>query len=249
MFLKTPAINETAIVTDIVRQDYRTADIFKKYGIDFCCGGKWPLKTACEMRGLEVEHVIQELENATRNVSVSNLLNYHDWDLDFLTDYIINIHHRYLDKALPLLKEQLEKFIEGHGDKFLYLEELQAIFLRLYKEIMPHLRQEEDIIFPYIRQIAHAYKSDESYAGLLVRTLRKPIETVMQHEHETMDKVLSKMRELTGYYTAPSNACISHKVVFSKLKEMDEDLVQHIHLENDILFPRAIAMENELLHK
>jgi regulator of cell morphogenesis and NO signaling len=106
---------------------------------------------------------------------------------------------------------------------------------------------EEEILFPYIRQIAHAYKSRESYAGLLVRTLRKPVENVMQHEHETISKILNRIRLLTDNYQSPPNACVSHGVTFSLLKELDNDLVQHVYLENQILFPRAIAMEKELL--
>jgi regulator of cell morphogenesis and NO signaling len=115
------------------------------------------------------------------------------------------------------------------------------------KEIPPHMKQEEEILFPYIRQIYHAWQHRESYARLLVRTLRKPVEEVMQKEHESTGASLHRMRELTNNYTAPPKACLTHKVTFAKLKELDADLVQHIHLENNILFPKAIAMEKELL--
>jgi regulator of cell morphogenesis and NO signaling len=115
--------------------------------------------------------------------------------------------------------------------------------------MMPHLLQEEEIIFPYITQIAHAYHNKESYAGLLVRTLRKPVEKIMHHEHELVSKSLAEMRRLTNEYILPVGACVQHKVTFSKLLEIDNDLLQHMHLENDILFPRAIAMEQELLQR
>jgi regulator of cell morphogenesis and NO signaling len=113
--------------------------------------------------------------------------------------------------------------------------------------MLPHLQHEEEIIFPYIRQIAHAYDNKESYAGLLVRTLRKPVENVMHHEHEAVHKILGNMRQLTNHYTPPQHACTNHKVTFLKLLEIDNDLTQHMYLENDILFPRAIEMEKKLL--
>ena len=123
------------------------------------------------------------------------------------------------------------------------------LFNSLYKDIIPHLQQEEEILFPYIRQIAHAYNSKESYASLLVRTLRKPVEEVMKYEHESISRILHSLREYTNNYTPPENACVSHQVAFSMLKELDHDLVQHVFLENEILFPKAIAMEKELTGK
>ncbi|HET9824486.1 MAG TPA: DUF542 domain-containing protein, partial [Chitinophagaceae bacterium] len=177
-------------VSDIVSADYRTADVFRKYGIDFCCGGKWPLKMICETRNLDFNSIRKELEEAARTISIHNTLRFEEWDIDFLTDYIVNVHHQYLRKALPEAKDYLVTFMEGHLKKFPYLTNLLKVFNDLYKEMLPHLQQEESIIFPYIRQIAHAYYSKESYAGLLVRTLRKPVENVMQHEHETVNNIL-----------------------------------------------------------
>ncbi len=115
------------------------------------------------------------------------------------------------------------------------------------KEIPPHMKKEEEIYFPYIKQIYHAHKHRESYARLLIRTLRKPLEEVMLKEHETTRSNLHKLRTATNNYTPPEKACITHKVTFAKLKELDKDLVQHIHLESNILFPKAIKMEQELL--
>jgi regulator of cell morphogenesis and NO signaling len=227
--------------------DYRSADVFRKFGIDYCCGGKWPLKIACEMRGLDVDSVVTDLQKAMRNITISPNLDFETWEIDFLTDYIVQVHHRFMEKFLPDLKEHLEKFVQGHVEKFPYLEKVLNLFRQLYKEVLPHMKHEEEIIFPYIRQIAHAYKNKESYAGLLVRTLRKPIELVMDSEHETFGKSLMAMRELTGQYTAPLHACINHVVVLKKLEQLDNDITQHIYLESDILFPRAIAMEKELL--
>lgn len=242
-------IDQDLSVSEIVSSDYRTADVFRKYGIDFCCGGKWPLKMVCETKDLDLGLIKKELEESVRTISIHNTLKFEEWDIDFLTDYIVNVHHQYMRKALAEAKDYLVTFVEGHEKKFPYLPELLKIFMDLSKEMFPHLQQEEAIIFPYIRQIAHAYNSNESYAGLLVRTLRKPVENVMHHEHESVNAYLHAIRNLTNHYTLPVGACVSHKVTFMKLLEIDNDLVQHIYLENDILFPRAIAMEQELLER
>jgi regulator of cell morphogenesis and NO signaling len=242
-------IDQNMSVSEIVREDYRTADVFRKYGIDFCCGGKWPLETVCETKNLDYAAIKAELEEAARTITIHNSLRFDEWGIDFLTDYIVNVHHQYLRKALPATNDYLVNFLEGHQKKFPYLADLLKFFNSLSKEMFPHLEQEETILFPYIRQIAHAYYSKESYAGLLVRTLRKPVENVMHHEHETVNTILQQMRRITDHYTLPEGACVSHKVTFMKLLEIDNDLVQHMHLENDILFPRAIAMEKELLER
>ena len=242
-------IDQNLFVSDIVSNDYRTADVFRKYGIDFCCGGKWPLQMICETKNLDVGLIKKELEDAVRTIHLSNKLNFDEWDIDFLTDYIINVHHQYLRKALPEAKDYLINFFDGHQKKFPFLVEVVKIFLDLSKEMFPHLQEEEEIIFPYIRQISHAYHSKESYAALLVRTLRKPVENVMHHEHESVNRSLRQLRQLTDHYTVPVGACVSHKVTYLKLLEIDNDLIQHMHLENNILFPRAIAMEKELLER
>ena len=249
MFLQTININNNSLVNDIVTQDYRTAAVFRKYGIEYSCDGKWSLETACKTRGLDTGLIREELELSMRNISISNAIDFSEWDIDFLIDYIINVHHQYLKRTLPEVKDYLEKFIEEHKEKYNYLEVLQKIFMQMSKEIFPHMQKEEEIFFPYIKQIAHAYYNKESYAGLLVRTLRKPVKEFMMHEHELVGVKLLKIRELTNNYFIPEKACISYKVTLSKLRELDNDLFQHIHLENTILFPKAIEMEKELLQK
>jgi regulator of cell morphogenesis and NO signaling len=247
MFLKPYQIEGSSFVTDIVIRDYRTAEIFRKYGIEYCCGGRWPLETVCMTKGIDLNEMIKELEYATRTVQVHNSLPFDQWNIDFLAEYIVHVHHHYLNTALPQINDILHKFATEHIKKYPYLRVLENTFLELYTEIIPHLKQEEEIIFPYILQIAHAFENKESYASLLVRTLQKPVEDVMNYEHASLSKLIYKMRELTNDYIIPDKACVSHKVIFLKLKELDNDLVQHIHLENNILFPKAIAMEKELL--
>jgi len=216
-------IRTELLVSEIVADDYRTADVFRKYSIDFFDSGDRTLEAVCKAKDI--------------------------WEIDFLTDYITNIHHQYLRKALPEARDYLFTFMESSGDEFPFLQDVFKIFNEMAKEMFPHLQQEETIIFPYIRQISHAYHSKESYAGLLVRTLRKPVENVMNHEHESVNRFLRQMRKLTSYYSFPDSASLRHRVTFLKLLEIDNDLVQHLYLENEILFPGAIALEKELLER
>ena len=247
MYQNIYKIEPSSFVTDIVIQDYRTADVFSKYGIDFCCGGKWPLDIACQNKNLRTEDIIGELRKIVRQSASNAALDFDSWNIDFLADYIFNVHHSYLKKALEETKEHVTRFLDGHRKKFPELEEIEIIVNRFMKEIPPHMKQEEEIFFPYIKQIFHAHTHRESYARLLIRTLRKPLEEVIQKEHETTGSNLNKLRTITNNYKPPANACITHKITFAKLKELDKDLVQHIHLESNILFPKAIKMEQELL--
>jgi regulator of cell morphogenesis and NO signaling len=247
MFVPAIDITDESLVTEIVAQDYRTSAVFRKYGIEFCCGGRIPLQTACEIHGVNKDTIKKELNNSIRNLHITNAIDFGNWDIDFLIDYIRNIHHEYLVKNLPEAGDLLQRFTDSHKKKYPWLPGLMNAFTDLKKIMLPHLQHEEDVIFPYIRQIAHAHHNREPYAALLVRTLRKPVEEMMEREHEYIRNYLRTSRELTNNYTPPENACITHRVCFSKLQELDNDLVQHTHLENNILFPKAIAMEKELL--
>ena len=248
MFLSTVRLDRDSYVSDLVKQDYRTAAVFRKFGIEFCCTARFPLSLVCENKGLELEDVLKELKAAIRPPQSVAHLPVEEWDVDFLTDYILHIHHKYLRERLPLIEEQLEKFVTEHEKKYPQLVELKERVKQMAAQIYPHMQQEEEVLFPYVRQIAHAYADNEPYAGLLVRTLRKPVETVMQHEHDVIMETLVRIRQLTGNYTPPDAACISHRVSFSLLNELDNDLTQHLYLEHSVLFPRAIAMEQSLLN-
>jgi len=240
-------IDKQSFVSDIVKEDYRTAVVFRRHGIEYCCGARFPLEMVCSLKGLDLDSICDELETASRTVTIAATLRFEDWDLAFLADYIVHIHHEYLRSTLPAALETVCEFAEGHKKKFPQLTELVLVFTGVVKELLGHINYEEEIIFPYIKQIAHAYKEKESYASLLVRTLRKPVEEVMQHEHQFVENALTRIRDLTGNYLLPAGACTSHKVSFLTLQDLEKDILQHLHLENDILFPRAITMEKELL--
>ena len=247
MFLTKNVIEESSYVKEIVSNDFRTARVLSKYGIEYCCGGNWPLDLVCASKGLDTSSILDELNRESRTITLSNSTPFSEWKIDFLIDYIINVHHSYLRKAVPAVSKGLAEFTAEHATEFPNLPAVTLGFQRLANELLPHLEEEEKIIFPYARQVAHAYLDKDSIGALLVRTLRKPLENFIKHEQAITESQVGKMRNLTNNYQPPANACIQHKVMFSMLREIDDDLSQHVYLENEILFPRIIAMENHLL--
>jgi regulator of cell morphogenesis and NO signaling len=234
-------------ISAIVASDYRAAQVFHKYGMEFCCGGNVALATACEMRGIELKTIQGELQQACCWRYLPGVVQFESWDIDFLTAYIINVHHEPLRQSLIAATGFLERFVAGHHKKYPYLPELLETFKTLAREVILQFTYEEEIIFPYIKQIAHAHKDRESYAGLLVRTLRKPVENLLQKEHTMVKQTLEHMRTLSHNYHIPPNACPNHRVTFLTLEEIDRDLIQQFHLEANILFPKALKIETELL--
>jgi regulator of cell morphogenesis and NO signaling len=247
MFLQQFEIDPKQTVSDIVSGDYRTAEVFRRHGIGYCCGGKWPLDMACEMQGVDAAKILAELEAATRNIFISNQVGFASWDIDFLMDYTINVHHRYARQSLLHTGELLSEFAKEHVKKFIYLAELEKRFDELTKQLSHSMKQEEEVLFPYIRHIAHAHKGKEPYAVMLVRTLRKPLEDALFKNHDLVRDMVLAIRALTNRYSIPQNACTSHKVVIARLKELDNEIMQHCYLEQFILLPRAIAIEKEVL--
>ena len=233
-------------VADIVKSDYRTAAIFKQHGINYCCGGQVSLVEACAIKGIDYEILEERLSNATRNIYINNALQFSNWKIDFLIDYIINVHHAYLGDTIPALKSAMFSFIEGHKKKFPELEKMLIVFTELTTILLLQNKHEEEIIFPYIKQLESTYRRKEVYGNLFVRTLRKPLSN-LEKENDTIRKLLAEMELLANGYIFPSNACTTHQVIYHRLKEFHGDLVQHKHLENNILFPKAIGLEKELL--
>ena len=247
MHLKELTINEDSIVSEIVKHNYRTADVFRRHNIEYCCSGRWPLETVCDNTGIDFDELKKELDAAGRTVQVSHDLPYHTWNVDFLTGYIINVHHYYLRNSMPVTGDIVKHFAEGHEKKYPYMQEVYRLFEKLREDLMPHIGYEEEIIFPYICQVVHAHENNDSYAKLLVKTLRKPLDAMLQHEHNLLEAPVFKIRELTNNYIVPEGSCVSHKVALLRLKELDNDLMQHMYLENEVLFPKALNIEKELL--
>ena len=236
--------DEIKTVGEIVASDIRKAEIFRKYGIDFCCGGKKSLKEACEEKEVNIESLINELEVITVSQQ-NNAAHYNDWDLDFLVNYIIQNHHKYVLKAIPEISVYLDKVVSAHGDAHYELIEIQQEFTMLAKEMMQHMQKEEQVLFPYINELVNVSKNEGMLNQPHFGTILSPI-AIMEKEHELAGNLMADIKELSSNFKAPEDACASYKYLYDQLSQFEEDLHMHVHLENNILFPRAIELEEQL---
>jgi regulator of cell morphogenesis and NO signaling len=240
-------MQETKTVRDIVINDYRTADVFRKWGINYCCSGNLPLNEACSVKQVNLSDVELDLQQATRNITLSNSTAFNEWPVPFLTDYIVYVHHNYLKTTLPQLRQLMASFIPGHLKKYPHLVGVQQTFNDLADELEEHTAEEEESIFPYVKQVNSTYSQKETYGSLFVRTMRKPLAQIIEKDHGRIVSLLKQLRVETKVYSFGPDACANYQVIYRKLKEFDADLVQHKHLENNILFPKALQMEKSLL--
>jgi len=231
-------------VADIVSENYKTADVFKKHKIDFCCSGNISIEEACAKRNISSEIVIEELNNLELNNSMHQNISH--WNLDFLCNYIVNNHHNYIRNNLSLLKQYAKKVASVHGKEHPELIKLRNTVFALLKELQPHLEKEEEILFKYINEMVETKRTNGIYEKPMFMTIANPI-AAMHHEHDNAGDLIKEINELTNNFTLPENACKTYTVYFAKLKEFQDDLFQHIHLENNILFPKAIKFEKELV--
>lgn len=234
-------------ISEIVREDYRTADVFKKYGINYCCGGNTTLEEVCKLQNINTSVIQRELESMTKNVIIPSSIRFDEWEMDFLVDYIINVHHAYLKQTLPLLQTNLQSFVANHRKKYPFLDNVVEVYEELASLLQEHLEEEEIKVFPYIKQIYSTHRRKETYGRLFVKTLSKPLTQVLASDHKHIAALLLQLREVANGYRFAADACTNHQVVFQKLKELDADITQHEHLENNILYPKAINLERELL--
>jgi regulator of cell morphogenesis and NO signaling len=230
-------------VGQIAAKDIRKAEVFKKYGIDFCCGGKKSLKQACDEKGLNLAAVESALENVNETSKVSE--NYDRWNPDFLADYIFNKHHQYYYDEAPIIGELLIKVVDHHGEKYPELQEVNRLFMILAKELNEHFAKEEKVLFPFIKALVRARQSGNVQELANQFSIAGPVQ-MMEADHDAAGEILVELSEITNNYSAPEGACNSFQFLYRKLKELEDDLHQHIHLENNILFPKALALEKEL---
>ena len=228
----------------IAAKDLRKVAIFKKYGIDFCCGGKKTVKQACAEKGLDVTKIEQELQQADKNIS-TRPLPYGDWGLDFLSDYIVNTHHSYVKKTLPDLRAYASKVAKVHGEHHPELLRIHQLVEEINAELTAHLVKEEKILFPYIKElIAGKNEKPQPYADQF-GSVQTPI-SLMEEEHEMVGKNLAEIRALSNNYLLPQDACATYSILYRLLAEFEDDLFTHIHLENNILFPKALEVEKQI---
>lgn len=232
-------------IGDLVTKDFRKAEIFKKYGLDFCCGGKKTLTKACNEKGLDVVQIEKELKDIDQSVKNPSQ-DYNSWDIGFLADYILNTHHKYVKQAIPVIYEYTQKVAKVHGDNHPEAIVIADKFLAIADELNRHMCKEEDVLFPYIKHLATAKTDKMKVESSPFGTVQNPI-NMMEHEHELVGNLFHDIDKLSNNYAPPADACTTFRLSYAKLKEFEDDLHQHIHLENNILFPKAIELEKELL--
>ena len=228
----------------IAAKDLRKAEIFKKYGIDFCCGGKKTVKEACAEKGLDVTKIEQELQLADKAPS-SRPIPYNEWTLDFLADYIVNTHHSYVKKTLPDLVTYATKVASVHSQQHPELYKIKSLVDEVNAELMGHMVKEEKVLFPYIKALVLANTNDQIPQAAHFGTVQNPI-NMMEMEHELVGKNLDEIRVLSKNYLLPDDGCASYSLLYKMLDEFENDLHLHIHLENNILFPKALDLEKKL---
>lgn len=231
-------------VGEIVKLDFRAADVFSSYGIDFCCGGKISVSEACANNNCDESKVIGDLE-ALQNEVNSSAHDFDSWNLGFLADYIINTHHQYVRTSIPQILPLAQKVSDVHGDHHPEVIRINQLFQDLADELTTHLKKEEMVLFPYIKELAATQSAGESLDDSCFGSVASPI-SVMEMEHENAGVILKEMYRLSNGYSVPEDACNTFRVLFGKLKAFEDDLHRHIHLENNILFPKAIELERTL---
>ncbi|HQQ94395.1 MAG TPA: iron-sulfur cluster repair di-iron protein [Bacteroidia bacterium] len=231
-------------IGQIVAEDFRSASVFKAYGIDFCCKGNRVLDDVCKSKGLPFEKISHELTEALSRENQSGMA-FNTWPLDLLIDFIEKKHHRYVEQKSVDIKGFLDKLCRVHGERHPELFEINREFTESASELAAHMKKEELVLFPYIRQMIKAKLYGGTFQTAHFGTVQNPIE-MMENEHEAEGERYRRIAQLSNNYTTPEDGCTTYRVAFAMLKEFEEDLHQHIHLENNILFPNALETEMAL---
>jgi regulator of cell morphogenesis and NO signaling len=232
-------------VGEIVAENYKTAVVFKNHKIDFCCRGNRSIQEVADKNGIKVDLLVKEIE-AVLNQNNNETIDFKSWSLDLLIDYIEKKHHRYVESTIPVLNQYLDKLCNVHGDRHPELIEIREHFIASSADLAMHMKKEELVLFPLVRKMVELKQTHSHYEQSHCGTVQNPIGVMMQ-EHDNEGERFRTIEKLSNNYTPPEDACATYKVTYSLLKEFEADLHNHIHLENNILFPRAIELENEFL--
>jgi regulator of cell morphogenesis and NO signaling len=223
-------------IGEIVAMDFRAASVFKEAGIDFCCGGRQSIEEACIETGIdqsELERRLADLES----LPADTVHNFNEWELGFLCDYIMNTHHKFVLKSLPELVHYTGKIAMVHGDMHPELSEVEALFSEINRELLQHLKNEEEVFFPAIKEY-QSTRSDKSKTTI-VQQIDK-----LSGEHEFAGGSMDKINSITDNYKVPPDGCNTYHVTFRLLQQFEDDLHVHVHLENNIVFPKALKSLN-----
>ena len=240
-------VDGNTLVRELVGRHPQIRKIFEKYGIDYCCGGGKCLTEAAKESQAALPDLVREIEAALLAESTRTATAEKDWyesPLHELIDHILKVHHAYMHEALPRLRELVRKVLHAHGARHGdMLRQVHDLYNALDTELSSHLRKEEEVLFPYIADAEAHRQEDPEGPAACFGSVRIPIRQ-MEAEHESAGEVLAQIRKVTDNYSLPDDACPTFRALYEELEQMEKDLHQHIHLENNILFPRAITAES-----
>ncbi|SDE26952.1 iron-sulfur cluster repair di-iron protein [Riemerella columbipharyngis] len=230
------------LIGEIVAEDFRTAAVFKKYKIDFCCRGGRTIAEACEKKSIDPKEIYNEI-NALPQGNQDGI-DFNSFPIDLLADYVEKTHHRYVEEKTPVIQAFLDKLCRVHGERHPELIEIARLFNASAHDLAAHLKKEELILFPFIRAMVNAKITGNAIQAPHFETVENPV-NMMKHEHDVEGERFREIAKLTDEYTPPADACNTYRVTFAMLQDFENDLHRHIHIENNILFPKAILLEKE----
>lgn len=239
-------INEDITIGEIVAKDNRTASVFESLEIDFCCQGNRTIDEVCETRNIDSRDLIEDIQKVLQESKITQINDYNIWTLDKLALHIEEKHHKYVEKQIPVIKQYLDKICTVHGKQHPELFKVQELFNASAGELSMHMKKEELVLFPFIYKMVKFKKENKPYEIPGFGTVQNPIQMMMD-EHDNEDERFRQINKITQNYRIPDDACESYRACFAYLQEFDEDLHLHIHLENNILFPKAIELEKQLV--
>jgi regulator of cell morphogenesis and NO signaling len=237
------SIDSTMTVGEIAIGMPQATRVFEKLKIDYCCGGDQPLTEACANAGVDVKTLLQRLEECGQVAAETSApLDFQNASLTELITYILDKHHVYTKQEMIRLEELMLKVIGAHGTNHPELKGIGDLFRRACSDLTPHMFKEEQVLFPHIVAMERARTHKTPAPLALFGSVKNPVRMMMA-EHDTVGEILREVRGLSSDYEVPADGCISYRTLYGALEEFERDLHQHIHLENNVLFPKAIAME------
>jgi len=237
--------DKTQTVREIAIHHPSTVRVFENFGIDYCCGGKRPLAEACEKANVPVEKVMQELAALDANGASAEEQSWTEAPLTLLTGYIVNRHHRYVRAEAPRVETLLQKVVSQHGEAHPEVKSIQETFIALSQELSAHMMKEEHVLFPFLEKMEQAARTGGERPVGCFESVEFPIARMLA-DHDDAGALTAKIRALSGGYQPPENACPTYRGLYHSLEEFEHDLHRHVHLENNILFPKAVEMERSL---
>jgi regulator of cell morphogenesis and NO signaling len=240
-------INSSMTVREVAIDVPQSTRLFEKLKIDYCCGGNRSLAEACNSAGLEVDDVLGMLKTASHEgKSENSTVDFQQLPIADLVGHILSTHHVYTKDEMIRLDSLIKKVISAHGENHPELRTVGELFEGLAADLTPHMFKEEQVLFPYISALAKANAENHAAPFAPFGTVNNPVRRMMM-EHDAVGEILRDLRNVTSNYTVPSDGCISYRTLYAALEALEKDLHRHIHLENNILFPRAVALEAQLL--